>query len=172
MLIDSWNGFNKAVDTEEVHQRPITLHIIPSKLMTRTGSSHLPFSEGATGRIQPLDVFYNRQFKDMLRQVIHLINRRQPDYIVSIRKNLARLISIVHHQFTAERFRPMIQYAWYKSGYYSERPPPFKTPAQFCLRDYPADQDCDYCDKLCLIKCAHCEDHLCFDHWVAEKHEC
>src|SRR3954449_6460197 len=77
------------LNTKEVEEREITFHVIP---------------KGATGRIQPLDVYFNRQYKDLMRQLCHLIQRRQPDYTISVRKNLARLLSIVHRQFTAPRF--------------------------------------------------------------------
>ena len=156
MLIDSWTGFTKAIDTED-EEPDLHFHIIP---------------KGATGKIQPLDVFYNRQYKDLFRTLCRYIRRRNPGYIISVRKNLARLISLVHHQFTAERFRPMIKHAWFASGYYFERQPLFKTPAQYCIFDYPGDKGCDECEKLFLLRCAHCEKFLCFDHVLKDVHKC
>ena len=156
VLIDSWGGYKYAIEeAEEVGI--VNFHIIP---------------KGATGRIQPLDVFFNRQFKDLLRTMCRLIRRRDPDYIISVRRNLACLLSIVHHQFTAERFRPMIQYAWFASGYFLERPPLFRTPAQYCIFDSPADQGCDNCGELFFLRCAHCEVFLCFEHMVSQRHYC
>lgn len=128
--------------------------------------------EGATGQIQPLDVFFNRQFKDVLRTLCRYIRRRNLEYIISIRKNLARLLSIVHFQFTAERFEPMIRYAWHASGYYDERPPMFRTPAQYCITDNAPDVKCNRCDELFLLRCAHCVEFLCFEHVISEKHIC
>uniref|UniRef100_A0A915EMF6 HTH CENPB-type domain-containing protein n=1 Tax=Ditylenchus dipsaci TaxID=166011 RepID=A0A915EMF6_9BILA len=87
LLVDKWGGWNQALSLEETVEK-LDIHIIPP---------------GATGRIQPLDVFFNRQFKQFYRILSDLIRRRYDGFILSTRKNLATLLSVIFHQFCAPR---------------------------------------------------------------------
>jgi hypothetical protein len=156
LLIDKWGGWKRPMESEEVQAKKVSIHFIP---------------EGTTGEIQPLDVFYNRQFKTFIRSLSNLIRRRNPDYILSVRFNLVNLISLIHHQFCAPRFREFVKYAWFASGYGYERPAAFRSPPQYCLKDFPPSEKCK-CGAVCLVRCGYCEEFLCFDHFVVDRHRC
>lgn len=156
LIIDKWTGYNSAIELNEVKRSSLGVHRIPA---------------GATGLIQVLDVNYNRQFKHFLRIVEEKILRHCPDFKISKRKNIAALISLIHKQFGAPRFRHYLQYGWYKAGYYQERPPAYETPVQYCLQNYQIGSKCE-CKKICFVRCAYCEKCLCFEHFVNTPHYC
>lgn len=156
VLVDSWGGWKDPLTDESVKRTGVEIHVIP---------------EGATKTVQPLDVCFNRQFKEFHKIISQRIRRRNPDYILSMRANLARLISLELNQFSAPLFRDFRSYAWHKSGYYTERPGAFRTPPQYCLKDPELNGKC-HCGHLFLTRCAFCGELLCFDHFIAEKHWC
>ena len=77
----------------------------------------LKYRRKTTDHIQPLDVFFNRQMKVIPRRVYDRVLLDELDINISERNNIIRLMSLTHNQLSAEVFRPMIQYAWYASGY-------------------------------------------------------
>jgi Tc5 transposase C-terminal domain/DDE superfamily endonuclease len=145
LIVDEWGGWKKPMKLREIIDKEIDVRVIPS---------------GATKYIQPLDVEFNRQFKVFLRKLCYEIRQHHGDYIIAVRRNLATLLSLIHRQFSAPRFKDYLRYSWFKSGYYSERPPPFQTPPQYCLQDYPANSRCAWCEKF-----------LCFDHAIKVLHD-
>uniref|UniRef100_A0A914C992 Transposase n=1 Tax=Acrobeloides nanus TaxID=290746 RepID=A0A914C992_9BILA len=154
LLVDSWGGYNQAIQSVVVQQHLYT-EIIPPK---------------ATSRIQPLDIYFNRPFKNMLRRISDKTRLKYSDHILAVRENIAKIISLVHYQFTAQRFKPLIAYAWFASGYIPDRPPKVPTPAEYCM-DFPPASRCN-CNGLGFLRCAHCEQVFCFQHIVVEKHRC
>lgn len=157
LILDEWSGYKGPIKCREVTEMEnLEIRTIPA---------------GATGKIQPLDVEFNRQFKVFLRLLCSKIRHYHPSFIISVRKNLATLLSLIHRQFCAPRFRDFIQYSWFKSGYYDKHPPPFMTPPQYCLQKYPANSRCD-CKELCFTRCAYCEKFFCFKHFVEDYHNC
>lgn len=157
LILDEWSGYKGPLKSKEVTQaEDLLIRTIPA---------------GATGRIQPLDIEFNRQFKVFLRLLCSKIRHYNPTFIISVRKNMATLLSLIHHQFTAPRFKDYIRYSWFKCGYYSNRPDKFMTPPQYCLQKYPANSRCD-CNEICFVRCAFCEKFLCFKHFVEDYHLC
>ncbi|KAK0415319.1 hypothetical protein QR680_011886 [Steinernema hermaphroditum] len=152
LLLDSWTGYKKPM---EESGREVEFMVIPEKM---------------TGELQPLDIFFNRQFKAFLRRMIEVLMREKPDYIVSVRKNLARLLNITAMQISANRFRDMIRYAWHHAGFIDEHPPPFETPEHFCF-NFDEGQHC-MCSQMPVLRCAHCERFLCVKHFVDIEHTC
>ncbi|KAK0426017.1 hypothetical protein QR680_009504 [Steinernema hermaphroditum] len=100
LLVDSWTGYSRAMNEFGAQNRQIEFHIIPPH---------------TTGDVQPLDVFFNRQLKAFHRHLTELLCRLRPDFVVSVRRNLAKMLNLLIFQFTATRFRPMIQLAWQKA---------------------------------------------------------
>jgi hypothetical protein len=154
-VIDEWSGWKRPMKLRELLEKGIDVRVIPA---------------GATKYIQPLDVEFNRQFKVFLRKLCYKIRHRHNDFTIAVRRNLATLLSLIHRQFSAPRFKDYLKYSWFKSGYYTERPPRFLTPPQYCLQEYPANSRCA-CGQLCFLRCAWCEEFLCFEHSVKVLHD-
>lgn len=157
LLLDSWGGFMESCNSDRVKNH-LRIEIVPPKV---------------TGRIQPLDKYFNRPWKVFMRRLSDKVRMNNPAYILAVRQNIARMISLIHYQFCAPRFRPMVKYAWFSSGYLAERPPHFETPAQFCLNFKPREICAgNGCTQMGFIKCAHCENILCFNHCLLAQHRC
>uniref|UniRef100_A0A914DYA7 Transposase Tc5 C-terminal domain-containing protein n=1 Tax=Acrobeloides nanus TaxID=290746 RepID=A0A914DYA7_9BILA len=156
MLVDSWNGFQQTIDNPNI-SRNIKFEVMPKK---------------TTSKIQPLDVFFNRQWKVFMRSLSDKIRRLHMNFTLSERENIARIISVVHYMFTADRFVPLIIYAWWASGYLIDRPPRnFDTPAQYCLGFQPILK-CHKanCNTIGFLRCSHCENVYCFEHTMIDLH--
>lgn len=114
LLVDQWssNRDNNLFDSvqQEFPEIPVKRMLIP---------------EGTTGFIQPLDVFYFRLYKLFVR---HITDCLEIDCEIWKRENYIKLQAFAHYQFQASIFRPLIQYAFYKAGYTSDRPESFTTP--------------------------------------------
>jgi hypothetical protein len=157
LMIDSWGGYKRGV--ERLDQEKLHVHIIPKK---------------TTPVLQPLDVFFNRQLKTMIRVISEKIRRLYPHFTLSIRRNIARVMSEILHQFAAPRFKSFIRYSFFKAGYAIARPPPFLTPPVYCFDSYPPGTKCSEkgCHSISMIRCAHCENCICFDHFLIDHHTC
>ena len=125
----------------------------------------------ATGLIQPLDLFFNRQFKHFVRKFQDRIRVQRVALRLSKRDNILKLYSLTMHQFQAECFVDMIKYSFFKAGYILERPPRFETPATVCFpRIFENCQkyiEGEQCNALFFIRCARCQMYLCLEHFFA-----
>lgn len=122
-----------------------------------------------TPLVQPLDVYYNRPFKNFYRSLVEKVKRTRPDVIVSTRVNCAKLLSLAHNQFANARFDDLRLYAWKAAGLLEVETNTFRTPMQYCFIDNLLEK-CALCAEKSLIRCSHCEDHLCYYHFVDEYH--
>ena len=125
----------------------------------------------ATGLIQPLDLFFNRQFKHFVRKFQDRIRVESIGLRLSKRNNILKLYSLTVHQFQAECFVDMIKYSFFKAGYILERPPRFETPATVCFprtfQNCQKDIEGEQCNALFFIRCARCQMYLCLEHFFA-----
>jgi hypothetical protein len=125
----------------------------------------------ATGLIQPLDLFFNRQFKHFVRKVQDRIRVERVPLRLPKRDNILKLYSLTMHQFQAECFVDMIRYSFFKAGYVLERPPRFETPVSVCFpRNFENCQKIEggqRCSDLFFIPCARCQVYLCLEHFFA-----
>uniref|UniRef100_A0AC34GLV6 DDE-1 domain-containing protein n=1 Tax=Panagrolaimus sp. ES5 TaxID=591445 RepID=A0AC34GLV6_9BILA len=101
LLLDSWSGFNQAKEIPEVKQKKVNIITIPKK---------------TTGKIQPLDVGHNRYTKALYRTMSDKLRRIRPDFILSKRKNIGRLLNQTFEQLAAPRFESLIKHAFIKAG--------------------------------------------------------
>jgi hypothetical protein len=104
-LSDAWPGQSD----EEIYKK------VP-------GCKRLAIPKKTTDRIQPLDVFYNRQMKSIIRHAYDPVILDQLPVAMSARDNIIRLVSLTHSQTSAEIFRGLIRYAWHASGYVDRLP--------------------------------------------------
>ena len=89
---------------------------------------------------------------------------------LSERNNIIKLQSLVHPQMSSAAFKPMIQYAWYKSEYLTNNPGPFKNVKQVCFNfeiGKCCEKDCINCQ---MIRCSWCHKELCFVHFFIDYH--
>ncbi len=127
----------------------------------------LLFQKKTTDRIQPLDVFYNRQMKSIIRHAYDRVILDQLPDAMSTRGNIIRLVSLTHSQMSAEIFRGLIRYAWHASGYVDRHSGVFKTVDEVC---FDIDTDCcevANCDQSPFIRYSWCNRILCFNHFFS-----
>ena len=153
LLHDAWPGFKNLGIKEGL---VIDLKVIPPK---------------TTGMIQPLDVFFFRPWKVFVRYISDHIVLMDINVSLLQRNNIIKLQSLVHFQFSAERYKVMIRYAWFKAGYAVDRDDVvFLTPATFCFNTRPT-HECFDCLKIeqekqsVFARCSHCENYYCFNHF-------
>jgi len=140
---------------------------------TNSGTRVAIIPEGATGLIQPLDVFFFRSWKAFVCMFSDKVMLFDLDVQLFRRENIIKLQSLVHLQFSAPMFKNFRKYSWIRAGYFDDAVVPFKTPVQFCfdLADY---KKCsiESCSHFPFIVCAWCENELCFDHFFTSPHPC
>ena len=128
------------------------------------------YRKKTTDQIQPLDVFFNRQMKVIPRRLYDRVLLDELDINMSERNNIIRLMSLTHNQLSAKVFRPMIQYAWYASGYTDKHPGSFKTAGEVCFSFHASICAAPSCDAAPFICCSWCDKPVCFNHFFLNYH--
>lgn len=118
------------------------------------GRTRREIPKKTTDRIQPLDVFYNRQMKLIPRRSSDRVLLDEIDINMSERNNVIRLMSLTHNQLFAKVFHSMIRYAWYASGYTDHHPGSFKTVVGVCFSFDATTCAPPSCDTGPLICCS------------------
>ena len=162
LIMDHWSG---QVDT----------HIYSS----RFGVNGVPRSEvltipkNCTAEWQPLDVAFFRQFKYFLKRITEYVqlhsedgDERQPIYQ---RNNIIILQSLLHFQLSAEIFRPLVKYSWFKAGIYGTKEP-FLNVKQACFSFSQSSCQIDSCEGNSFVQCARCRKVLCFNCFFHSYH--
>ena len=123
-----------------------------------------------TAKIQPLDVFFNHEYKVIARRVYDRVILDDIDIQMAQRNNIIRLHSLIHNQISAPIYTPMIRYAWFKSGYLDNHPGQFQTVTDVCFKLNQSQCDILSCDSFSFIRCSYCRRILCFDHFFLQYH--
>lgn len=130
---------------------------------------------GATGKIQPLDLFFFGPMKGFMKKVHNHISAKKIPFVIGQRDNILLLLSAVYYIFSAPRFVPCWQYPWFKGGYVDVRPAQFETPVQFCLTSIRGLCTKPLCRSVAYIRCPYCSLTFCFSDWIGigcEQHRC
>ncbi|XP_036145093.1 uncharacterized protein LOC118646411 [Monomorium pharaonis] len=166
LLLDSWSGHCPNIVSE-------------TKPDSATDIVFLTIPAGTTGKIQPLDVYGFRLWKNFIKYFSDTIMLLNLALDLHNRNNILKLQSLTHHQFSSPRFQNIFKYAWTKSGYvenaYDEYlqviPIEFETPVDFCFKKN-SKVKCDLCDEIAIITCSWCRKSLCITHFFHEHHLC
>lgn len=157
LLLDSWSGqCEKTVNEAIPNDRSVVLKTIP---------------EGTTGQIQPLDVYGFRLWKNFIRKLSDITLLMDYDVNLHERNNIIKIQSLTHNQFSSPRFQNVFKYAWYKSGYLTEKPARFETPVDFSLH-FKEEPICSVCGEIAIMRCGWCKKLLCFQHFFIDYHYC
>lgn len=156
LLLDSWRG----------HCQDTIYKVKPKhkKLML------LQIPEGATGELQPLDVYGFRMWKNFVRTFSDMVILKNEDLNLHSRNNIIKMHSLVHNQLSSPRFKDSFEYAWYAAGYIDNRPGKVENPKRFCFNSNFVT--CDICGKTAIITCSWCKKSLCLRHFFDEYHYC
>ena len=154
LLSDSWSGQSDAKGIYKKIKGLYRLEIPPK----------------TTPKIQPLDVFFNRQYKVIAHRVYDRVILDDINIHLAERNNVIRLHSLIHNQLSAPIFVPMIRYAWFKSGYVDANPGQFQTVVDVCFKFHQGHCDMEGCDSFSFIRCSYCDKILCFDHFFINFH--
>ncbi|XP_071573356.1 uncharacterized protein [Temnothorax nylanderi] len=158
LLLDSWSGHCPNIISE-------------TKPDSVTDFVSLTIPAGTTGRIQPLDVYFFRMWKNFIRYFSDMVMMLDLAIDLHVRNNILKLQSLTHNQFSSPRFQNLLKYAWFKSGYIQNRPSEFQTPVKFCFKsDFKVE--CDICGKTAIIICSWCKKSLCITHFFHDHHLC
>lgn len=130
---------------------------------------------GTTGICQPLDVFFFRPFKGLVRRIQTHAFKNYPTFIAFKRDNILKLISIAFRIIRSPQFKPMIQYAWHSAGYLDSPPSSrFKTPVEYCFPRTIHSKNCHIilCPSKSFILCPLCDYSFCFECYIVKFHVC
>jgi len=107
LLIDSWTGHCPNIISDLTPPgKHITTMIIP---------------KGTTGKIQPLDVYGFRIWKNFAKRFSDTVLLLESDINLHERNNIIKLQSLIHNQLSSPRYHNLFKYSWFKSGYTNER---------------------------------------------------
>jgi len=128
---------------------------------------------GTTGKIQPLDVYGFRIWKNFVRKFSDNVILMHYDLNLHIRNNIIKLQSSVHNQLSSPRYKDFFKYSRYKSGYINERPDEFDNPVDFSFGD-SCKMHCEIegCTNIAIVRCDWCKKSLCFKHFYEDYHYC
>ena len=122
LLIDSWTGHCPEVVRQAT---PVGKNVIP-----------MIIPKGTTGKVQPLDVYGFRIWKNHVRHFSDSVILLDYDLNLHIRNNIIKLQSLVHNQLSVPRYHSLFKYSWFKSGYVAEKPGEFENPVDFSFKTF------------------------------------
>ena len=124
-----------------------------------------------TGLVQPLDVFFFRPWKVFVRFISDYVIFHDIPISLMKRDNVIKLQSLVHYQFSAERYESMVRYSFNKCGFNEQYDgEEFETPASFTFGTGATLSDCLSCiskgkEETGFGCCGHCGNTFCFEHF-------
>ena len=120
--------------------------------------------------IQPLDVYFNRQYKMIGRKLYEYVRLHCIDINLAQRNNIIKTNSLIHNQLSSKEFNAMIKYAWYKSGYRTVYSGNFRDVKQICFKWNDPRCSAYMCQETIFICCSWCSKSLCFNHFSVDYH--
>ena len=161
LLQDSWTTQKDREVFDQNLRQPtlLTIETIPPKV---------------TKYIQPLDVYFFRQYKLMVRRFQDDIRSFSSEDAISKlndRVFIMRMHSFVYNQLSSPRFHNMLLHAWKALGYsIDDHIPSFKNVLQVNFKDN--FENCKYpeCTSAGFINCSYCDKAICSQHCLDPIH--
>lgn len=131
--------------------------------------------EGCTDLCQPLDTYFHRQLKFIVKQFyyfdsLHCPHEQELSELCT-RNGILKLQSLVHFLLSAPVFLPMIRYCWYSSGLWADgEKPNFKNVSEVCFQSKGTDCSVFDCNVVPFISCSWCKFSFCFNHFYINYH--
>jgi len=147
LLQDSWTtqGDREIYDRNLKNSSLLHVETIPPK---------------ATRYIQPLDVYFFRQYKIMVRRFqddVRCSAAQSALTRLNDRVFIMQMHSFLYNQLSSPKFREMLLYAWKASGYSIDEPlSSFKNVLEVCFHDIFEDCSVNQCSSIAFIHCSHC----------------
>jgi len=115
-----------------------------------------------TSICQPLDVYFNRQLKNLDRIITHPLRTKFGQQHSVFQRNTAiRIMSLIQFSLSAPTFEPMIRYSFAKSGLVDIEREEFKSVNQVCRVQSAAVCFNFACDERVDMRCAWCANSYC-----------
>jgi len=115
-----------------------------------------------TSICQPLDVYFNRQLKNLDRLITHPLRTKYgQQYSVFQRNTAIRIMSLIQFTLSAPIFEPMIRYSFLKSGLVAMEREEFKSSNQVCRVQSVAKCYNFACDERVDMRCSWCANSYC-----------
>ena len=111
--------------------------------------------KGITGKVQPLDVYGFRIWKNYVRHFSDSVILLDYDLNRHIRNKIIKLQS--HNQLSSPRYHSLFKYSWFKSGYDAEKPGEFENPVDFSFKTF-SNTLCKISEgqNVAAIRCSWC----------------
>lgn len=161
LLQDSWTGqrdhvlFSESIGNSSL----LTIKTLPPK---------------TTKYIQPLDVYFFRQYKSLARRFqenVRLIAPSTAQQRLNDRVVIMLMHSFIYNQLSHEDYKAMRMYSWQKSGYSMDVE--IETFSNVWLSNFDfIYQPCSAsdCERGGFIKCMYCESVFCSEHCMKPLH--
>lgn len=158
LLIDSWSGHCPRIISDLTPaEKHVTTMIIP---------------KGTTGKLQPLDVYGFRIWKNFAKKFSDIVVLLENDINLHQRNNIIKLQSLIHNQLSSPRYTNLFKYSWFKSGYTEDRPEEFVNPVHYSFEGTSPICNVENCNNIAIIRCSWCKQSLCLKHFFVDYHYC
>ena len=161
LLGDSWGGNTNSRTIEHLADLGVQFMQIPP---------------GTTSEIQPLDTVFFRQYKYLIKRIIHAAEMEHAPLDVESREGIANLHSLAWNQLSAPVYEGMLRRAWEKvdSNFTADEVPDMAktTVKEIQFDDLEHGQLCHHegCNHTAFIRCAHCGEPVCIHHFLKREH--
>lgn len=156
LLLDSWSGQQNELVQSRLREAGISVLRIPEK---------------TTDQLQPLDVYFNRQYKKFWKRIVRIAKRNDLGANVTSRDGILNMQSLMYDQMSSLEYEDMLRYAWHKTDPVFDRSEmAHETPDALMDVNFKFDRrsicEVEGCQHNAFIRCSHCGKKLCIKHFL------
>ena len=151
LLLDAWSGQGPTAGLDDAR---VSIEYIP---------------KGATKYVQPLDVYFFRHYKTLVKNIMESCRDLYLDEEIAVRPAnhyfIVKLHCVCYNQLQHPRFKEAWKYAWRKPGYEVEgERARFEKISDVLFGPLNSrESHCLIHDDFPLLKCVYCDQFLCFE---------